>query len=132
MLHTLIAEDELTSRKVLNAFLAPLGTCDIATNGREAVETFAAAMKRATPYDLVCLDITMPDMDGHAVLGAIREIERASGLGEANRAKVIMTSASGDRESIADAFRSKCDAYIIKPIGKSALMWKLSSLGFQV
>ena len=132
MLHTLIAEDELTSRKVLNAFLAPLGTCDIATNGREAVETFAAAMKCATPYDLVCLDITMPDMDGHAVLGAIREIERASGLGEANRAKVIMTSASGDRESIADAFRSKCDAYIIKPIGKSALMWKLSSLGFQV
>ena len=129
MLHTLIAEDELTSRKVLNALLAPLGTCDLATNGKEALEAFAAALKHGIHYDLVCLDITMPDMDGHAVLGAIREMERAKGLDETNRAKVIMTTASGDRESIAGAFRSKCDAYIIKPIGKSALMWKLSSLG---
>ena len=40
MLHTLIAEDELTSRKVLNALLAPLGTCDLATNGKEALEAF--------------------------------------------------------------------------------------------
>jgi two-component system chemotaxis response regulator CheY len=129
MLRTLIVEDEFTSRKFLNAVLAKLGPCDIAWNGKEAVEGFAAAMKRGTPYDLVCLDIIMPVMDGHAVLGAIREMERAAGLDRLHRVKVIMTTGFLDQVGIAGALPAECDAYLLKPIETAALMTKLSQLG---
>ncbi len=127
MLHTLIVEDEFTSRKFLNAVLTKLGPCDIAWNGKEAVEGFAAAVKRGTPYDLVCLDIIMPVMDGHAVLKEIREIERAAGMD--CRVKVIMTTAFQDQVDIAGALPSECDGYLFKPIETAALMSKLSELG---
>jgi two-component system, chemotaxis family, chemotaxis protein CheY len=129
MLHTLIVEDEFTSRMILNTLLLPLGPCDVAWNGQEALEAFSAAM-RADRYGLVCLDINMPgDRDGHAVLKAIREIERAAGVTPLNRVKVIMTTASRDPESITGAFRSECDAYLIKPIDRTTLRSKLLHLG---
>ncbi|HTP28427.1 MAG TPA: response regulator [Anaeromyxobacteraceae bacterium] len=131
MLHTLIVEDEFTSRKILNAYLAPLGSCDTAMDGKEALQAFADALKRGTPYDLVCLDISLPTMDGHSVLKQIREAERAAGLGGLDRVKVIMTTASSDRHNIMHAFRSECDAYLIKPITKAGLVSKLSDLGLQ-
>ena len=131
MLHSLIVEDEFTTRKVLEAFLSPFGPCELATNGREALELFAARLRCESRFELVCLDISMPDMDGHAVLRGIREQERAAGLEASARVKVIMTSASDDAKDIAGAFRSECDAYMIKPIGKVALQWKLSSLGLR-
>jgi two-component system chemotaxis response regulator CheY len=131
MLRSLVVEDELTNRKVLEAILSPLGACDVAVNGGEALEAFAASFKSGRRYQLVCLDITMPDMDGHTVLRRMRELERAAGVAAPARVKVIMTSASGDPKDISGAFREECDAYIIKPIGKSALMWKLASLGLQ-
>jgi two-component system, chemotaxis family, chemotaxis protein CheY len=131
MLHTLIVEDEFTSRKILNALLAPLGSCDAAANGSEALQAFADAMRRGTRYHLVCLDITMPGSDGHAVLKEIREMEQAAGLGGLDRVKVIMTTASRDRQNIMGAFRSECDAYLVKPIDKTALMSKLSELGLR-
>jgi CheY-like chemotaxis protein len=56
-------------------------------------------------------------------------MERNAGLDGLRRAKVIMTSASQEQQDIAGAFRSKCDAYLFKPIEKRALMSKLSHLG---
>jgi hypothetical protein len=59
-LRTLIVDDEPISRKILKALLAPLGGCDIAGDGKEALEAFAEALRRQTPYHLVCLDIMRP------------------------------------------------------------------------
>ncbi len=77
----------------------------------------------------MCLDITLPDMDGSTVLAKMRTMERAAGVRGPDRAKIIMTTASDGRQDIVDSFRSECDAYLIKPIGRTALMWRLSSLG---
>jgi two-component system chemotaxis response regulator CheY len=129
MLHTLIVEDEFTSRRFLNAVLARLGPCDIAWNGREAVEGFAAAVKIGNPYDLVCLDIIMPVMDGHAVLREIREMERAAGLDRLHRVKIVMTTAYQDQVDVAGSLPSECDGYLFKPIETATLMSKLSELG---
>jgi two-component system, chemotaxis family, chemotaxis protein CheY len=130
MLHTLIVEDEFTGRMILSTLLLPHGRCDVARDGREALEAFAAALESGERYGLVCLDINMPgELDGHAVLRAIREMERGAGLASAQRVKVVMTSASGDAEDVVGAFRSECDAYLVKPIDRVALHSKLSQLG---
>ncbi|HVP69369.1 MAG TPA: response regulator [Anaeromyxobacteraceae bacterium] len=132
MLRTMVVEDEFTSRRILSRMLAPLGTCDVATDGKEALEAFGAALQEGSPYDVMCLDITMPDMNGHDVLKRIREMEEAAGLGGLDRVKIIMTTASDDRANIMGAFRSECDAYLVKPIAADRLMSTLSALGLGV
>ena len=128
MLRTLIVEDEFTSRKILQAYLAPLGPCDIAVNGDEAIEAFGAALHQGEGYQMVCLDIGMPGMDGHEVCARIRSIEESFGIKGLDRAKVIMTSASSDRGDIRSAFRVECDAYLIKPIDRIKLFNQMQEL----
>ena len=61
---TLIVEDDFTSRAVLQTFLSRYGECHIAVNGWEAVEAFRIALESGPRYDLICMDIMMPGMDG--------------------------------------------------------------------
>ena len=71
----LIVEDDGMSRLLLEHILAPFGECHTAVNGKEALEAFREAQERNTPYSLICLDIMMPEMDGHTTLKAIRELD---------------------------------------------------------
>ena len=57
----LIAEDDSASRLLLQRLLEPYGQVHVVMNGRDAIDTFRLAMERNDPYNLVCLDITMPD-----------------------------------------------------------------------
>jgi len=72
----LIAEDDYASRKFLYKFLSAYGECDITIDGIEAVDAFMLALDEGKPYDLVCLDIMMPKLDGTRALKAIRDVEK--------------------------------------------------------
>lgn len=112
----LIAEDDLASRKFLFKFLSQYGECDMTMDGIEAVEAFMIALDINEPYDLVCLDIMMPRVDGLKALKAIRDIEKHKGIGEAEHTKVIMTSALNETEIVLDSFSTGSEAYATKPI----------------
>ncbi len=77
---TLIVEDDFTSRVLLQEVLKRDGTVHIAVNGKEAVDAVRAAMDAGEPYDLICLDIMMPEMDGYEALKEIRAIEESRGI----------------------------------------------------
>ena len=70
-LRMLLVEDDFASRLLLQIFLSRHGECHVAVNGREAVEAFRYASERGQPYDLICMDIMMPEMDGRE---AVRQI----------------------------------------------------------
>jgi len=124
----LIVEDDFVSRKVLKKYLSYYGDCDIAVDGKEAIVAFNSAHKDNKPYDLICLDIMMPEMDGQETLKETRRIEEEKGIRGLSRVKVIMTTVLDDRESIMEAFRSQCDGYILKPIDRQKLMDLIDSL----
>jgi two-component system, chemotaxis family, chemotaxis protein CheY len=126
----LIVEDELTCRRVLEQFLSPYGKCVVAVDGLEAIEAFQEAIDEKRPYDLVCLDIMLPKMDGHQVLRRIRQLEEKKRIEDENRVKVIMTTGLADRKNVTMAAFGKCEAYLVKPIIKEALSEKLQLLGF--
>lgn len=126
----LIVEDDFVSRRLLQKILAPYGECDIAINGKEALKAFQIAWEEGAPYDLICLDIMMPEMDGQETLTKIRELEQQHGvdLGTANSAKIIMTTALADAENFFGAFRNGCETYIVKPIDRQKLLAEIEKL----
>ena len=124
---TLIVEDDFTSRLLLQELLRSYGPSHVAVNGEEAIAAVRAALELNEPYDLVCLDIMMPEMDGHQALREIKALEEQYGQSTARGTKVIMTTALGGR-NVFEAFREQCDAYLIKPIEKSKLIGSLHKL----
>ncbi len=86
-------------------------------------------MEDNEPYDLICLDIMMPNMDGREALKAIRQIEHEHGINGLDGVKVIMTTALGDSKSVIGSFREGCEAYIVKPVEKTKLLEEMEKLG---
>ena len=118
---TLVVDDEITNRLILQAVLQPYGEVHIAASGGEAVIAASMAIEQGEHYDLICLDIIMPGIDGHAALKSIRSLEEKHGLSPASRAKVVMTTALSDRANIIGALNKQCDHYLVKPIDVSKL-----------
>ena len=124
----LIAEDEITSRLFLQGLLKSYGPSYIAANGKEAVEAVRLALEAGEPYDLICLDIMMPGIDGLQALRVIRLMEKAKGIAGPDRVKIIMTTALADRANISKAIQQQCDCFLVKPIQKAKLMEELRKL----
>jgi two-component system chemotaxis response regulator CheY len=125
---TLIVEDDFTSRLLLQELLKSYGPSHIAVNGKEAVEAVRLALEAGEHYDLICLDIMMPEMDGQEALRQIREQEQARGIRSLNKAKILMTTALTDLKNVNAAYHSLCDAYLTKPIQKAKLLEQLHEL----
>jgi two-component system chemotaxis response regulator CheY len=125
----LIVEDDFVSRVLLKKLLGVLGDCDMAVNGREALDAFNLAWEEKRPYDLICLDIMMPEMNGHEALKQIREREKELGVqGMEQEVKILMTTALDDPKNVMDAYYWGATEYIFKPITKQNLLEKLKKL----
>jgi len=127
-MRTLIVEDDFTCRLLLLEILKVYGEVHIATNGTEAVTMVRMALDAGEPYDLICLDIMMPEMDGQEALRLIREQEETRGIRSTQGARIVMMTALDDVHNVIDAFSKLCDGYLTKPIKKTALLDKLKTL----
>lgn len=128
----LIVEDDFSSQQLLSRYLKSQGETVIAEDGEKAVRQFQKALDSRQPFDLICLDIMLPIMDGQEVLKQIRSIEEARGIGGLEGCKIIMLTALRDAENIMMAFRSQCEVYISKPIAKDILYREIQNLGLSV
>lgn len=125
----LIAEDDYVSRKFLYKFLSTFGECDVTVDGMEAIEVFASALESKNYYDLVCLDIMMPEVDGTKALKTIRLLEEERNLKDHEKCKIIMTTALNDPEEIFKSYELGSEAYAVKPIDTVKLVEVMTKLG---
>jgi two-component system chemotaxis response regulator CheY len=125
----LVVEDDFASRRLLCDVLAPYGVCHAAADGREGVEAVRTTLEENQRYDLICLDIQMPNMDGQEALKRIRALEEEKGILPGDGAKIIMTTVASDRRNILQAFSEQCEAYLVKPIDRRELLGHLKKLG---
>lgn len=126
----LIAEDDFISRTLLQEMLSPLGICHVAMDGLEAMAAYKQAMETKEPYDLICLDIMMPNLNGQEVLQQIREIEKARGIGGSDMSRIIMVTALDDAKNIMAALvKGSCDAYLVKPLDRDKLVGEIKRMG---
>jgi two-component system, chemotaxis family, chemotaxis protein CheY len=112
---------------ILKKFLSQYGDCDVVVDGRQAVEAVKNARQERRSYDLVCVDLGMPVMDGQQT---IREIRKQEGESRALRAtKIIVMTAASDMDNITNALIGKCSSYLVKPIDTGRLRGELQELG---
>jgi len=128
----LIAEDDLISRKYLSKVLSKYGECDLVVDGMEAIEAYMLSVRENEHYDLICLDIMMPKVDGVKVLKVIRDLEEQNKVDVNDRAKIIMTTALGETEVVKTALEYGCDAYASKPINIEKLLEVMEKLGIKI
>jgi two-component system chemotaxis response regulator CheY len=121
-LNILLAEDDFACRLLLQTFLARYGECHVAVNGVEAVEAFRVAMERGQRYDMICMDIMMPVMDGREAVRRIRAMEEAHGILSTSGVKIIMTTTVEEVKEVIRCFQELCDAYLMKPIDLAELL----------
>lgn len=125
----LIVDDNFMTRKLLSRLLEPYGICDFAESGEVALDAYQLALYDQDPYQLVCLDIRLPGLQGTDVLKQIRSMDTKHGIPlGVNSCKIIMITGVDDKEAIFENFRANCDGYLIKPVCKDPLLNILKDL----
>jgi two-component system chemotaxis response regulator CheY len=125
----LIVEDDHDSARMLATYLSEFGQCDFAMDGVEALENVKLAFEEEEPYQLICMDIMMPNVDGQAALSQIRALEEKNAVAMMERAKVVMVTALSDNHNILKSFVNLSDGYVTKPFDRHDLVNKLSEVG---
>lgn len=124
----LIAEDDFPSRKLMLEYLSQFGECDVTVDGMEATFAFMMSLDEEKYYDLICLDVMMPVLDGYQALKMIRDMENEKNVPENKRAKIIMTTALNEKKNVDKAFEMGCSVYCAKPIDLDKLKEVLKKL----
>jgi CheY-like chemotaxis protein len=114
----LLAEDNVVNEKVARAVLEKAGhKVEVARDGRQAVELMAAG-----PFDVVLMDVQMPEMDGFEATAAIREMEKHTG-GHTPVIAMTAHAMGGYKERCLEA---GMDGYLTKPIRRELLLQALA------
>lgn len=125
---TLVVDDEAVSRKMLERIMRSFGDCMSVNSGAEAIVAFEAGWHNWTPYDLITLDVSMPDMLGIDVLKRIRQMEATKQVPAEKRVKIIMVTAHADKDTVVAAIQAGCNDYITKPFEQAIIAKKLLKL----
>jgi CheY-like chemotaxis protein len=119
VLRVLLAEDNPTNQRVVGLILGAAGIslCTV-DNGREAVVAYSDQ-----PFDVILMDMQMPEMDGLEAMGRIRALEASSGV---KRTPIICVSANALPEHVEAARLAGADSHLAKPFRAQALLEALS------
>jgi len=115
--HILVVDDNKMNRLLLARGLEQQGhKVSFAENGRQAME-----MLHAQPFDLVLLDVLMPEMDGYQVLGELTVDTNLKNV------PVVMVSAVGEVDSVVRCIEMGAEDYLLKPINPVLLKARIGS-----
>ena len=127
-MRSLIVEDARVSQMILEKILGAYGDCQVARTGVEALQAFNEAIGEKRPFDLICLDMGLPDFAGVEILTKIRAVEDVRGIPTSQKVRVIAVTATSDMAMV-KAVTAMGDGYFLKPITRERLVQDLVRLG---
>ncbi len=128
----LIVDDQLVSRMKIAKIMQGLCNADAADCGQEALDRYRRSLADNAPYDLITLDVSMPDMDGRKVLKMIRKLEFEHGVPTNRQVKILMITSSSDKDTVLSSIQAGCDDYLVKPLNRETIAAKLEKFGLMV
>jgi signal transduction histidine kinase/CheY-like chemotaxis protein len=125
-LSVLVAEDNEINALLMRSLLTRLGHhAVIATNGEAALESWLAAKSAGAPYDLLLMDIQMPQLDGIETTRRIRSLEAGQ---PGRRTPILALTANTLVEDRYACFEAGMDGFLIKPLDREKLADALAGL----
>jgi len=125
-LSVLVAEDNEINALLMRSLLTRLGHhAVIATNGEAALESWLAAKSAGAPYDLLLMDIQMPQLDGIDTTRRIRSLEAGQ---PGRRTPILALTANTLVEDRYACFEAGMDGFLIKPLDREKLAEALAGL----
>lgn len=128
----LIVDDQLVSRKKIEKIMQGFCDTDSVDCGQAALDSYRRSLEGEIPYDLITLDVSMPDMDGRQVLQQIRALEVEHGITSQRQVKVLMITSSSDKYTVVSSIQAGCDDYLVKPLNRETIAAKLKKFGLMV
>lgn len=125
----MVVDDDPISRKILSEILSDLGVCHQFDSGTDALAAFDKAISANQPYHLITLDISMPDIDGIAVLNRFRTKEAQCKVPPDKKSKVVMITSHDSKDVLLSAMTEDCTDYIIKPFNRKYILKRFAKLG---
>ena len=122
----LVVDDDQNCRRIIQLFLKPYGESLCVGSGEEAIKAHQTALAEGKPFDVIYLDMVMPEISGLDVVAAIRSHETAAGLAE--QVPVLMLTGETDVSHINMAKAYGVFEYILKPIQEERLIQGLERL----
>ncbi|WP_028974187.1 response regulator [Spirochaeta cellobiosiphila] len=127
----LVAEDDFGSQQFMKELLTTYGEVDLAENGEEAVNAFQMAWQENIPYDVVFMDIMMPEKTGHEAIQDIRNIEQEMKIHQKDEVKIIMSTVLDDPKNVVKAYhKGGATSYMVKPVDKDKIESEMQKIGF--
>ena len=124
----LVIEDDAATGALLAHILGRHGSCMVAGTARAGFSQFLKAWERAEPYQVLFLDLNLPDLGGLAILSALRRFESEHRVPRNQRCMVVICTSSGDLEDIKASLVMEADGYLVKPVNPAAIEEKLALL----
>jgi two-component system chemotaxis response regulator CheY len=132
MVKCLVVDDDELGRELIAHYLEGVAECEMAENGVKAVEMFRCAFEEGIPYDLIILDIVMPEMDGHIAAKEIRLIEKEWGISISDGVNIMVISSLNTPNDVIQAYLSaRSAAHLVKPVRPEKLLATLDKLGIR-
>jgi len=115
----MLVDDSNTMRRIQRNLMEQAGISDIqeAIDGKDALDKLSENM-----FDLILLDVNMPNMDGFTFLKTVR------GMDKFKNVKIVMCTSESEKDKIMDAIKSGANNYIVKPFTPEVLHAKLKEL----
>jgi two-component system, chemotaxis family, chemotaxis protein CheY len=117
-MRVLLVDDSKTMRNIQKKVLAAMNVQEFVEAG-DGLEALAAMQASSGPFNLVLVDWNMPNMDGHTLVGKIREKDKTTPL--------IMCTTEAEKARVVEAIKAGVNNYVIKPFTPETLLEKVNS-----
>lgn len=123
----LLVDDDPRMVDLLAKYVGDRADCQYARGGAEAVEIFRRAVQAKAPFDVVFMDILMPEVDGHEAVKSMRALEAEAGLAGPGEFRLVMTTSAADVKNVTKAFfRGYASGYLVKPFTRDKVLEALA------
>jgi two-component system chemotaxis response regulator CheY len=110
----LVIDDEPIARLQLRLLLESRGPVEEAPDAIAGLQRIRDAIADNHPFDLVCIDLSMPGPSGIDAIKMVQEVDRK--LRRGKRTSVVVVTASDDQKDIRAALHQHVDGYLLKPV----------------
>jgi len=127
----LVIDKDTATSKVFEELPIDIAELQALHSGDAAIRGVKTALKRRDPFELIAIDIDLPDMNGRNVTLEIRKIEQEWSIPAEKRAFIITVTAQADEKSVKTSFAAGCNAFIVKPLNVDTIVKTLTKSRFK-